>query len=81
MLAAADLPLWWDRWSGPRRLANEEAPTDDIKQMLGKAIEHASAALIIRGPNWGASRNAAIFYGSALHAILTGEMEAWKMAG
>ncbi len=29
----------------------------------------------------GAPRNAAFFYGSALHAMLTGEMEAWKMAG
>ena len=46
-LAAAGCSVWWDRWSGPRRLKEEEAPPLELAAMLELAIERASAALVV----------------------------------
>jgi hypothetical protein len=51
-LAAAGYTVWWDRWSGPRRLAEEQAPPPELATMLKIAIERAPAALIVRGASY-----------------------------
>ena len=51
-LLARDFGIWWDRWSGPRRLENEVAPDADLAQMLGMAIERADTAIIVRSPGY-----------------------------
>jgi len=51
-LLAGDFGIWWDRWSGPRRLNNETAPDADLERMLGIAIERADTAIIVRSPDY-----------------------------
>ncbi len=51
-LAAAGYSVWWDRWSGPRRLTEEEAPPPELASMLEVAIERASAALVVLGASY-----------------------------
>jgi TIR domain len=52
MLSALGYAVWWDRWSGPRRLAKEKAPSPELALMLAMAIEHASTALVVLSPGY-----------------------------
>ena len=51
-LAMAGYAVWWDRWSGPRRLADEQAPSRELASMLDTAIDRAFAALIVLGASY-----------------------------
>lgn len=57
-LAAAGVPLWWDRWSVPRRL-DELSPEQATPQLLAGlpgALERCHSAIRVRTPAYGSSR-------------------------
>jgi hypothetical protein len=56
LLAERGLAVWWDRWSGPRRLREECAPDDDLAQMLSLAIGRSDTALVVRTRDYDRAR-------------------------
>jgi hypothetical protein len=49
-LATEGHSVWWDHWSGPRRLMEERAPPPELADMLTRAIKRAAGAVIVLSP-------------------------------